>query len=220
MNLWGGQSLKEKLVDRTSLFFIGFILFYGVQGVVSFFHDGSAPPLDIFATTLVISVFFVLHLLVRFKGVVPLFLGIGFFPHIIGLYKIIPYNEYYIGTLYGWSGLWYQYDFFVHAFAIFCFSIVVCSVFYPYLLRGLKSKFLVFFILLFFMIGIGGFNEVLEYVGYDVIGYGEGFLEYGDGDSTPDSGPWQDASTDLLANILGGLVGIGGFILLKKEDLT
>ena len=117
------KSLKEKLFDRTSLTFLVFMLFYFIQGICSLLLNNFAPPLDIFAATAVISLFFILHLFVKFKIVVPLMLGIGLFPNIIGLYRIIPYNENYIGTLYGWAGFNYQYDLFVHAFAIFCFSI-------------------------------------------------------------------------------------------------
>lgn len=204
--------------NKTSWVFLAFILFYLVQGIFSIFLENFAKPLDIFAATAVIALFFLLHHFVKLKSIVPLMLGIGLFPHIIGLYKIIPYNHGYIGTLYGWAGFNYQYDLFVHFFAIFCFSVAFCSIFHPYLIKGLKSKFLMFIVALFFVIGVGGLNEVIEYVGYDAFGYGEGFLEYGEGDDTPTSGPWKDSCTDLIANIFGGVIGIGGFILIKKQD--
>ena len=68
------------------------------------------------------------------------------------------------------------------------------------------------------MMGIGAFNEVLEYVGFDVLGYGSGFLEYGAGDSSPVGGPWENASLDMLANLLGIIIGAGGFLFFKKEN--
>ena len=68
------------------------------------------------------------------------------------------------------------------------------------------------------MLGIGAFNEVLEYVGFDVLGHGEGFLMYGDGDYSPAGGPWENACVDMLANLFGAVIGIGSFLLLKKDQ--
>jgi len=207
-------SLKNSLLDKTSLIFILFILFYGIQGIVSIFSNKTAPPLDIFAAASIITLFFVLHLFIGFKTIVPLFIGMGFFPHILGLYPIFGEGI----TLYGLASLNYHYDWIVHSVGIFCYSIAFCSIIYPYLKKGLKSKFLIFILVLFFMQGVGAFNEILEYIGFDVVGYGEGFLEFGDGDSSPTSGPWQNSSMDMISNLLGGVLGVGSFLFAKKID--
>ena len=127
------------------------------------------------------------------------------------------YDFNYIGSLYGASFLNYHYDLIVHFVGIFFFSIAFCSMMYPYFKRGFKSNFIIFVLILFFMLGVGGFNEIMEYVGFDVLGYGEGFLEFGPGDSSPNEGPWENASLDLLANLAGGVIGIGLFLLTKKD---
>jgi len=192
------------------------MLAYWAQTLFSLFDKHIAPPPDLFAAASITSFIFMIHLFFRFRAVVPLFLGIGFVPHVIGLYKIIPYNEYYSGTLYGWSFFNYHYDWIVHFFAIFCFSIAFCSIFYPYYKKNFKSKFLIFVLILFFMLGLGAFNEILEYVGFDVLGYGEGFLEFGPGDCSPYEGPWQNSSMDLIFNLFGAVSGIGLFLIVKE----
>jgi hypothetical protein len=213
-NLWKETSLKNRLFDKTSLFFLFFILFYGIQGLISLFNNIVAPPLDTFAATSIITLFFVLHLFIRFKIIVPILIGIGFIPHIFGLYSLFGEGI----TLYGLSSLNYHYDWIVHSFGMFCYSFAFCSIIYSYLKKGLKSKFLIFILVLFFMQGLGAFNETLEYVGFDVLGYGKGFLEFGDGDSSPTSGPWQNSSMDMISNLFGGVLGIGSFLLIKKMN--
>ncbi|MBW2966250.1 hypothetical protein KY342_04055 [Candidatus Woesearchaeota archaeon] len=213
-NSWKNSNLKNRFLDKTSLFFIFFILFYGIQGIISIFNNKVAPPLDIFAAASIITLFFILHLFIRFKIIVPIFIGIGFIPHIFGLYPLFGEGI----SLYGLSSLDYHYDWIVHSFGIFCYSIAFCSIIYPYLKKGLKSKFLIFILVLFFMLGLGAFNEILEYVGFDVFGYGKGFLEFGDGDSSPYAGPWQNSSMDMVSNLVGGVIGTGSFLLLKKRN--
>ncbi|MEE9525885.1 MAG: DUF2238 domain-containing protein [Candidatus Woesearchaeota archaeon] len=193
-----------------------FIVFYGIQLVLAFFGVIDAPLIDLSFVFFVMLLFFYLSLKFKFGKLVPIGMGFGALLHIIGLYKVIPYGSYY-GGLYGWAGLGYHYDWIVHGSAIFFLSLAACSIFYPYLKKGLESKMLIFVVMLFFMLGLGAFNEMMEYVGYDVLGHGEGFLEFGEGDSSPVGGPWENASMDLLFNLAGGVVGIGGFLLVKKK---
>ena len=204
-------------MNTASRYFIWFALFYGIQGIFAIFHK-KAPVIDLFTATAIVLIIFIIHRSVNFSKYVPLFLGLGFLLHTIGLYQIIPYNG-YMGTLYGSPILNYHYDLMVHAVGIFFFSLAFCHMMYLHLKKGLKSKMLTFVILFFFMLGIGGFNEVLEYVGFDVLGQGEGFLEFGDGDTTAGGGPWENASLDLIANIVGSLIGIGSFLLTRKKEL-
>ncbi|MBW2996296.1 hypothetical protein KY332_03275 [Candidatus Woesearchaeota archaeon] len=197
-----------------------FIVIYGVQLVLAMFKVIDAPLIDLCVVFSVVLLLFFLNLKFKFGKAVPIGIGLGSLFHIIGLYHIIPYNPGYVGTLYGWAALGYHYDWIVHAFAILFYSIAVCSMLYPYLEKGLKSRMLIFIVLLFFMMGLGAFNEMMEYVGFDVLGYGRGFLEFGAGDSSPVGGPWENSSMDMISNLLGGIIGIGGFLFFKKKELT
>jgi len=203
---------------RTSRYFLFFLCFYGVQLVLTFFIDFFPPWPDLLAAVLLLCLVYILHTRVGFRRTVPLFMGLGFLLHIAGLYQVIPYNPGYIGTLYGAPQLFFHYDLIVHSVGIFFFSLVICSMTYPYFRKGFKSKLFIFVLILFIMLGIGAFNEILEYVGFDVLGQGEGFLEFGEGDSAPGSGPWENASLDLLANLLGGIVSIGSFLTVKRRQ--
>ncbi|MBD3249755.1 hypothetical protein GF336_06945 [Candidatus Woesearchaeota archaeon] len=196
------------LKDRTSQIFIFFIGFYGLQLVGAMFIDSFAPVWDIAAAVFLISVFFVMHKKTGFKPAVPFLIGIGFFPHILGLYDIFGAGI----TLYGAELFNYHYDWIVHSFGMFCYTLAFCSISFDHLIKGLRSKILVLVFVLFFMNGVGAFNESLEYVGFDVIGYGEGFLEFGDGDASPVGGPWENSSMDVICNLFGILFGLGVFL--------
>lgn len=197
--------------------FLGFMGIYFVLGILALLMPGSAPPHDIFAAFFIMCVFFLLHQILGFKRVVPLLLGIGFIPHLLGLYWIFPiYEGGGLGTLYGAPQLGYHYDWFVHSFAMFCYTLAFASVSYRYLMKGLKSSFVFFVFILFFMSGVGALNESMEYVGFEIFGYGEGFLEFGDGDSSPETGPWQNASMDMVSNFIGICLGLWVFLFFKK----
>jgi len=204
-----------KKLDSASIWFIVVITFYTIPAFISPFSDNFPPVWDVFVAIVVSSLFFFIHIkYLKFDAVAPIFIGLSFLPHILGLYKMIPHKGYLI-MLYGLPQLNYHYDWLVHIFAVLFFSIAFCSMTYPYFIKGFKSKWFMFIIILFFMLGAGSLNEIIEYVGYDFLGYGEGFLAFGDGDISPDSGPWQNSSMDMFSNLVGGLIGVGIFLLIK-----
>lgn len=213
---WESKSLKEKLSDPASIWFLAVIAIYIVQAILSPLSGAFPPLVDFFTVASLLVIAFVLHLLFRFNRTVPIALGIGFMFHIIGLYKIIPYNQYYLGELYGAPQLYYHYDWIVHTAGFGFLAIALSSMLYPYLKKAFDSKFIIFLILLLCAVGLGSLNEVIEFVGYGIYGYGEGFLEFGSGDSSPNAGPWRNSSTDMLNNTIGGIMFIGAFILNKK----
>lgn len=58
--------------------------------------------------------------------------------------------------------------------------------------------------------GTAALIEPLEYFGYATVGNGEGILGYGAGD-----GGWRDTAFDLIANMIGAAVLIGGVVAQK-----
>lgn len=212
----GKYALKPN-TDKVSILFFIVIGFYAVQAIAAFFFPKIMPPLmDFAAAILLLCLAYLLHKKYGATMVVPIFLGIGFFIHFIGLYNIIPYNQYYTGNLYGAPQLNYHYDWIVHSVSMGFFAAAIASIFYPYLKRAFKSDFTVFFFLLLACLGMGLMNEVLEFVGYKFFGVGHGFMEFGEGDISPNAGPWQNSCTDMLNNIIGATVFIGNFILAKR----
>ncbi|MFH1053390.1 MAG: DUF2238 domain-containing protein [Candidatus Woesearchaeota archaeon] len=218
INEWRKKSIKKRLANPTSVLFVIFILFYAVQIIFRLYSDRIAPSIDLAVAVMIFIICLVLHLLFKFKIIVPILISIGLFTHIIGLYRIIPINEYHIGSLYGAPQLNYHYDWFVHSFGFGMYVLAACIVFYPYLRKAFRNKPIIFLFILFFMMGLSALNEIAEFAGYTAFGYGEGFLEFGDGDSSPDHGPWQNASMDLVSNLIGGIVFAGLFMLFRKRD--
>jgi hypothetical protein len=211
--------IRNRLFEPTSLVFFIVLSFYLAQAVISLFIGISPPMTDFITVISLLSIAFFLHLLFGFRKTVPIFLGMGFFLHIIGLYKIIPYNAYYIGELYGASQLAYHYDWFVHSFGTGFLAVAFSSILYPHLKRAFNSKYLIFLMLLLCVLGFGALNEITEYIGFTVFGYGAGFMEFGAGDSSPFEGPWQNSSMDMVNNLIGGIIFIGLFMLNKKYGL-
>lgn len=215
---WGKLALRSRLYDKGSLVFIGFIIFYSVLGFLAMLMEDIAPPHDHFMAALIIFIGLMIHLIVRLRYVVPILIGIGFIPHLLGLYWIFPiYEGGGLGTLYGAPQLGYHYDWFVHGFAMLCYTMAFLFMAYGRLMKGFNNVFITIIIALFFMQGIGALNEQMEYIGYEIFGYGEGFLEFGDGDISPDAGPWQNASMDMVSNFIGSFIGIILFFILRMR---
>lgn len=218
MAFFNPKIFRERLSEPTSILFLVAIFFFLTQAVLSSFFESFPPLIDFFTVISLLIFAFILHLFYRFEKIVPIALSIGFLFHIAGLYKIIPYNPYYYGNLYGAPQLMYHYDWIVHTIGTGFLAIGFSSITYPYLKKAFRSRLAIFLIILLAVIGMGSLNEVAEFVGYGFYGYGEGFLEFGTGDFSPDSGPWSNTCTDMLNNIIGGAVFIGAFILIKKYN--
>jgi len=208
--------LKKRLMDKTSFLFYVVISFYLIQALVALFSPISPPVWDFTIVLLLLVVVFVAHLVIGLKRTVPLFMGVGFLFHTIGLYKIIPYNEYYVGTLYGAPQLNYHYDWIVHSVGWGFLTIALVSILYPYLKQTLRNPWLIFSFLVLLVMGFGALNEIIEFMGFTLWGYGEGFMEFGEGDSSPYGGPWNNSMMDMVSNLVGAITFIGVFMLDKK----
>jgi hypothetical protein len=203
-------------MDSTTKWLLAFFAIYAVQGILSIFYSWLAPTKDLLAAAAIVLILLIIHRMIRIPRISAILLGVSFIPHVIGLYQIIRYDN-YVTTLYGAPQLYYHYDWFVHVFAMICISVAFSAMTYKYFMMGFRSKMLMFVIVLFFVLGLGSLSEIMEYVGFDSLGYGSGFLEYGEGDSSPTQGPWQNSSMDMVSNLAGALVGTGLFLLLKRD---
>ena len=97
--------------------------------------------------------------------------------------------------LYGNVYLGLGFDNYMHFAASFALALLLVEVF-PRM--PVKSLFV-----FFAAIGAAASIEPLEYLGYAVIGSGEGILGYGAGD-----GGWSDTAFDLMANMLGAAAAL------------
>ncbi|MFW5746881.1 MAG: hypothetical protein ACOCWQ_05025 [Nanoarchaeota archaeon] len=71
---------------------------------------------------------------------------------------------------------------------------------------GLLSRF-IFVVLV--LLGIGSLHEIGEYAGHCLFGWGEGILQTGSGDFSEGVALWQNMIHDMIANLLGAIIGGG-----------
>ncbi|MBU0535828.1 MAG: hypothetical protein KKE20_02600 [Nanoarchaeota archaeon] len=213
------SAIKERIFDRTSMVFLFCMLFYLIQALLALFFKSFPPLFDLFASVLLLGFAYLLHIQVGFRRTVPIFLAIGLFFNVLGLYSIIPYNEFYIGNLYGAPQLGYHYDWIAHSIGFGFFALAFSSVSYPFLRKAFRSNYTVFIFILLAMMGFGAINEINEFLGFNMFGIGEGFMEFGAGDQSPLEGPWENACMDLVNNLLGGIIFIGAFVIDKHYNL-
>lgn len=214
------KTLKGRLSEPTSILFMLAIFFYAIQAIIAIFSEISPPLVDLLVVTSIIIVAFMIHLKSKgLKKTVPIFLLIGFLFHITGLYVITLHNPYYVGSLYGAPQLSYHYDWIVHLFGTGFLALAFSSIVYPYLIKAFKSRFTIFLIILACIVGMGSLNEIMEFVGFNIVGYGGGFLGLGSGDFSPLENPWQNSCMDMTNNLIGGIVFIGLFMLDKRYGL-
>lgn len=112
--------------------------------------------------------------------------------------------------LYSTSPLGIRFDHYMHFVGGFAVAIIAD--------RILTEKFGAakrFALIVIFAIGIGAIGEVIEWLGYAILGSGEGFLFYGSGDE----GEWRNAIFDMIFNSAGAMA-MAGFALLDLSRLA
>ncbi len=195
--------------DLSSKIFLFFIIFYGIQIPLTFIFNTPLPD-HIVITAVVIFGYFISRKY-SLPPIFAFFMCFGLFFHSIGFYKFIPYNEYYIGDLYGSALFYYNYDFFVHFMAYLCAGIALSSFLLP---RLAVRRFFACFIIVMALVGTGVMIEITEYTGFRYLGYGMGFMMYGEGDFTEDQGPWDNTILDMTCNLIGSIIGVSLFYFL------
>jgi len=105
-----------------------------------------------------------------------------------------------------------NYDLLVHFFGFFFFTLGVILIYFK---GRVPAKAIL--PLLLAMLGVGAMIEITEYIGYVYLDYGNGWLQFGDGDSDPGFGPWEDSMTDMMSNIMGIMCVIIVYNIFKKS---
>ncbi|HLC65002.1 MAG TPA: hypothetical protein VJI46_02640 [Candidatus Nanoarchaeia archaeon] len=73
---------------------------------------------------------------------------------------------------------------------------------------------------LLIVLGVGGLIEIVEYLGFAFLGEGEGLFFFGVGDGGKLINSWENAITDLMANVLGSVAGVCILALMNKFKTT
>jgi len=102
--------------------------------------------------------------------------------------------------LYGNNYFGIPFDHYMHVVGGFACALI----FYNYLNHELKKKnhLQAFFLAVCITAGLGSFMEIMEFVGYSLLGQGGGVFFYGAGDI----GEWNNAAWDMINNSIGAIV--------------
>ncbi|MBT3303742.1 DUF2238 domain-containing protein [Candidatus Woesearchaeota archaeon] len=102
-----------------------------------------------------------------------------------------------------------EYDYWVHGFFGFMSAFIILKAIHHR--KKYRDCISIFVVVLVVMLGLSAFHELFEYGGALALGEGEGVLFIGAGDADE----W-DTQKDMLNNVIGGLLGIGIYMLFRK----
>ncbi len=108
---------------------------------------------------------------------------------------------------YGTKPLGIKFEHYMHFVGGFTIAIITDRVFNEKLSRTKR-----FLLLMIFALGIGVIGEIIEWLGFKVLGLGEGFFKYGVGDE----GEWDNSIIDLFFNSFGASI-MAIFTLFRKK---
>lgn len=173
----------------------------------------------------------------NFKYIIDSFISIILITFLFYFYKELYLNKFLFSLLffsillhnlgvfgfYNISPFFFQYDYLTHFAGGFSLSL-----FFLNYLRKIsvgENRFIVLIISLLATLGIGSIIEICEFIGYILLGEGEGFLFFGGaGDLGINNlfekdkffGAWVNASIDMIFNFVGWLLGIFIYFIYKK----
>ncbi|MBI4452955.1 hypothetical protein HY637_05990 [Candidatus Woesearchaeota archaeon] len=149
---------------------------------------------DITASILIVAVFYKFYNKLHQDYISFFFLILTLIVHNMGLYAATP--------------LGIRFDHYMHFLGGFSLALIGDRMFCE---RFGKPKR--FFLLMIFALGIGAIGEVLEWVGYGVLGEGDGFFFYGIGDE----GEWRNSMLDLAFNFFGAVILSSIMVFRNKQ---
>ena len=187
MNLIQVHSKEIKNVLTITAIII--LLFLGIKAYIL---RNIGLVLDATVSILIFIIFFIMYQKLH-QDVISYFFVI---------FTIILHNLY----LYPTSPLGIRFDHYMHFFSGFTIALVTDRAFNENI-----SKVKRFFLLVIVALGIGAFGEIFEWLGYGILGYGDGFFLFGSGDE----GEWRNCIFDLIFDLFGGIM-MGIIILFRK----
>ena len=147
---------------------------------------------DVVASTLIVAIFFIFYDKLHQDCISYFFLMFALIIHNLGIYATSPFGI--------------RFDHYMHFFGGFTIAIIGDRIFNEKFSRGKRFVFVVIFAL-----GIGAIGEILEWIGYGILGKGDGFFFFGMGDE----GEWRNSMLDLIFNFIGGTF-MGILTLFRK----
>ena len=96
-----------------------------------------------------------------------------------------------------------EYDTYIHSYS----SVIIAMMSFNYFKKFHLGYFEIVIFALLITLGIGLFNELLEFAGYKIFGAGEGFFLLGPGD-IGNTNAYENLMTDFFNDFYGNLIGL------------
>lgn len=204
------QNIKKDLTFGIFLLIFVLLLFYNI-------NQGSQWVLDASLAILLLIIFYFIDMWLDFGVVLIILFNLGLIVHNLGSFGF-----------YSLSFGLFEYDNFVHVFSSFAAGYIIISIIakkFHYRSGILKKKTVVddhkalaVLLVISFVISLGVFVELTEFIGYAYLGVGDGLFFYGSGDLGAGlSGEYIDVMTDIIANIIGAIIGVLAYYLLDLK---
>jgi uncharacterized membrane protein YjdF len=165
------------------------------------------------------SIFFMILTIVLYFSYDKLRMNIPIFTLVV--FGLILHNLGVFG-FYGQSPLFVPWDNVTHFFPFIFTAMMFFNFLYQWMDRKFFSARTIFLVIVALLatLGIGSIVENIEYLGFSMLGFGEGGFYFGTGDTFTDQnattieeieaygGGWFNTMNDLVCNLLGALLGI------------
>jgi hypothetical protein len=180
------------------------VLFYLVSGI--YFYVTDIDKSQIYNSVFYLAVFiYFARKEIKFPAFAIFLFGLSIFFNTLGNFPFDFGNETRI--LFSFE----YYDILIHFFGFFLFTIGILIAYHS---KYLRLDLIIFLSIVLALLGIGAIIEIFEYSGFVLFGFGSGWLMFGEGDNSSNFGPWGDTSTDMIANLMGILLGFAVYYVV------
>ncbi len=165
--------------------------------------------LDLSISILIISFLFLFYKKFKLDKSIFVLIFIALLLHNFGLFGF--YNN---------SPIYFSYDKLTHFFGGFALNFMFLNYLKAYFNKSKQDNIILAIFSILITLGVGSIIEIIEYLGYIILGQGEGFFYFG---GTGDLGinqdsfsPWINSSFDMIFNLIGSLFGIIVYFIWEK----
>lgn len=187
------QSFLHKYLSIRTIYYIGLASFF-ILLIVYRLYDEPDLFLDGLVSLLLYTFFYHYHKTFHQDSLSWFFVTFTIILHNLHLYATSPFGI--------------RFDHYMHFIAGFTIALV-----FDRLLSEKMPFFKRFIIIVLCALGFGAIGEIIEWLGYGILGSGKGFFYFGIGDE----GEWRNAILDTIFNGFGGitLASLVGFLRKK-----
>jgi hypothetical protein len=106
------------------------------------------------------------------------------------------------------------YDFFAHSLAMALITVFIIEV--AYAMTDFRKRVGMFVLIVLAALGLGAIHEIIEYLGYILLGVGDSLLQLGTGDFSTNIGVWENTIIDMIFNGAGIIISTTLWFLFRR----